>query len=412
MRSHNLQQISETGNVPWGLFVLLFMFATVGQICVDLYLPSLPAISQAFKASHATVQMTIAVYLFALGLSQLFYGPWSDAVGRRRPLLTGVSLTVIGGIVCSVAPNIHILILGRLLQGLGAGVCNSVGRSLLRDLVSGHYLSRLAGQMGMASSFMVAVAPTIGGYIENYTSWRVSFLVMFIYASSVLVLLWYALPETHRNPNPHAIRWKGLVHNYGQLLKSPVFMGNAFCAAIAYSGIIAFVTAGPFLLQVTLQLSPVQFGWLALLNAVGIFSSGLINSHCVIRYGIPKMLFCGISAMILGAVIMLGIGLLGVLNAAVIVIPMGLFCVGAGLTFQNANAGALDSFGHIAGSAGAIYGTLQISSGALVSGFMALLHEKTQLPLAATQVSLALLALIAWRVAQRGEKRITSEITM
>lgn len=404
MRTHNIQEISATGKVPWRLFLLLFMFATVGQLSVDLYLPSLPAISHAFKASHSTVQLTIAVFLFGLGLSQLFYGPWSDAIGRKRPLLTGVGLTVLGGMVCCVAPNIHVLIAGRLLQGIGAGVCNSVGRSLLRDLVSGHYLSRLAGQMGMASSFMVAVAPTIGGYIQHYTSWRVSFVVMFVYAATVLVMLWYALPETHQNPDPSAIRFKGLVHNYGQLLKSPAFIGNAFCGSIAYSGIIAYITASPFLLQSTLHVSPVQFGWLALLNAIGIFSSGWINNHCVIRYGIPKMLFAGVSGMILGAAMMLIIGCFGVLNVTVIVLPMALFCMGAGLTFQNASAGALESFGHIAGSAGAIYGALQISSGALVSGFIALLHEKTQLPLAATQVSLALLALIAWKVAQRVKK--------
>ncbi len=404
MRTHNIQEISATGKVPWRLFLLLFMFATVGQLSVDLYLPSLPAISHAFKASHSTVQLTIAVFLLGLGISQLFYGPWSDAVGRKRPLLTGVGLTVLGGMVCCVAPNIHVLIAGRLLQGIGAGVCNSVGRSLLRDLVSGHYLSRLAGQMGMASSFMVAVAPTIGGYIQHYTSWRVSFVVMFVYAATVLVMLWYALPETHQNPDPSAIRFKGLVHNYGQLLKSPAFIGNAFCGSIAYSGIIAYITAAPFLLQSTLHVSPVQFGWLALLNAIGIFSSGWINNHCVLRYGIPKMLFAGVSGMILGAAMMLIIGCFGVLNITVIVLPMALFCMGAGLTFQNASAGALESFGHIAGSAGAIYGALQISSGALVSGFIALLHEKTQLPLAATQVSIALLALIAWKVAQRTQK--------
>lgn len=404
MRTHNIQEISATGKVPWRLFLLLFMFATVGQLSVDLYLPSLPAISRAFEASHSTVQLTIAVFLFGLGLSQLFYGPWSDAVGRKRPLLTGVGLTVLGGMVCCIAPNIHVLIAGRLLQGIGAGVCNSVGRSLLRDLVSGHYLSRLAGQMGMASSFMVAVAPTIGGYIQHYTSWRMSFVVMFVYAATVLVMLWYALPETHQNPDPSAIRFKGLVHNYGQLLKSPAFIGNAFCGSIAYSGIIAYITASPFLLQSTLHVSPVQFGWLALLNAIGIFSSGWINNHCVIRYGIPKMLFAGVSGMILGAAMMLIIGCFGVLNVTVIVLPMALFCMGAGLTFQNASAGALESFGHIAGSAGAIYGSLQISSGALVSAFIALLHEKTQLPLAATQVSLALLALIAWKVAQRVKK--------
>ena len=121
MQTHNIQEISTTGKVPWRLFILLFMFATVGQLSVDLYLPSLPAISHVFGAGRSTVQMTIAVYLLGVGASQLFYGPWSDAVGRRRPLLTGVSLTVVGGIVCCVAPNIHILIAGRLLQGNGCG---------------------------------------------------------------------------------------------------------------------------------------------------------------------------------------------------------------------------------------------------------------------------------------------------
>lgn len=405
MRSHNLQEIHDTGKVPWRLFILLFMFATLGQLAVDLYLPSLPAISHDFAASHATAQLTIAVYLLGLGASQLFYGPWSDAVGRRRPLLTGVGLTVFGSLLCCLAPNIHLLIAGRLLQGLGAGACNSVGRSLIRDLVSGHYLSRLGGQMGMAASFMVAVAPAVGGYIQDYSSWRVSFVVIFIYASTVLALLWHALPETHKKPDPQAIHFKKLIHNYERLLTSPVFLGNAFCSAIAYSGIIAYMTASPFLLQSTLHISPVQFGWLALLNATGIFISGMINSHYVVRFGIPKMLFSGIAAMILGAAIMLIIGCFGVLNVAVIVLPMALFCMGAGLTFQNASAGALESFGHIAGSAGAIYGTLQISSGALISAFMTLLHEKTQLPLAATQMVLALLAMLAWRAAQRADNR-------
>lgn len=401
MRDHNIQEIHATGKVPWRLFMLLFMFATLGQLSVDLYLPSLPAMSHALKASHGLVQMTIAVYLAGIGISQLVYGPWSDAVGRRKPLLTGVGLTVVGSIICCVAPNIHILILGRLLQGLGAGACNSVGRSLIRDLVSGHYLSRLGGQMGMAASFMVALAPAIGGYIEHYTSWRISFLVIFIYASSVLALLWYSLPETHQNPDPHAIRLRNLLHNYGQLLRSPVFMGHAFCSAIAYSGIVAYMTATPFLLQMTLHLSPVQFGWLALLNASGIFISGMLNSHYVIRYGVDRMLFYGIVGMVSGASIMLFIACLGFLNVYVIVLPMALFCMGAGLTFQNASAGALESFGHIAGSAGAIYGSLQISTGAVISALMATLPAVTQMPLACMQLGLALLAVLSWRWATR-----------
>ncbi len=416
MRTHNIQEIQATGKVPWRLFILLFMFASFGQIIVDLYLPSLPAISRAFHASHAAVQMTIAVYLFAFGISQLIYGPWSDAVGRRRPLLTGLALSTIGGIICCVAPNIEILLLGRLLQGIGAGTCNSVGRSIIRDLLSGKYLSRFGSQMGMAASISIAVAPTIGGYIQHFTSWRGSFVAIFIYSSIVLALLWSALPETNQKIDPKAMQFNKLIGNYKVLLTSPVFMGNALCAAIAYGGIIAYLTAGPFLLQTTLHLSPVQFGWLSLLNATGIFISGMINSRLVMRYPIRIMLLAGICCMLTGAFSMLLLATLGLLNVYVIIIPMAIFCMGAGLTFQNAGAAALEYFGHIAGAAGAIYGTLQISAGAIISGIMAILAEKSQVPLAITQLSLALLAIVAWRMANKAKLaqklKENSEVTL
>ncbi len=405
MRSHNIQEIGRTGKVPGQLFLLLLMFATLGQVTADLYLPSLPAIAKTFEISSSWSQLTLAIYFFGFGLSHLFYGPWSDAVGRRRPLLTGVGLSILGSLICCFSPNIVIFILGRALQGLGLGSCNSVGRSVIRDLVSGHYLSRLGGQMGMASSFTIAIAPTLGGYIEHYASWRFGFAFILVYSAAVLLLLWRALPETHQSPNPEAILPRILLQNYRKLFCSRVFMGYVICSGIAYSGVVAYMTSAPFLLQVTLGVSPIAFGWLAFLNASGIFASGLVNSRYVSRYGVATMLLSGICLMILGSSVMLTLGLLGFLNVSVIVFPMLVFCIGVGLTFQNASAGALESFGQIAGSAAAVYGLLQILAGALVGTVISLLHEKTQMPLAVTQFSLAILATLAWRIGSRASKR-------
>jgi DHA1 family 2-module integral membrane pump EmrD-like MFS transporter len=401
MRNYNILEISATGKVPRQLFALLFMLAALKQISVDLYLPSLPAISRAFMASSAAVQMTVAAYLFGLGAAQLIYGPWSDAVGRRRPLLMGAILAILGSILCCFAPDITTLILGRFLQGIGAGACSVVGRSAIRDLVSGQYLSRLGGQMGMASSVMLVAAPAIGGYIEAYASWRVAFWVLLIYGIFLLIFLWAVLPETHQKPDSEAVRVKKIVHNYRQLLVSPVFMGYTLCGAFAYSGLLAYLTAAPFLLQTTLHLRPIEFGWLALFTASGIFTSSLINFSCVLRYGVIKMLLAGIVLMMIGGGSMLIAGCLGFLNIAAIVLPMVIFCMGAGLTFQNANVGAFELFSSIAGSASAIYGTLQILSGAIVSTLMAILPERTQMPLAWTQVTLVLLAMVAWTIARR-----------
>ena len=124
----------------------------------------------------------------------------------------------------------------------------------------------------------------------------------------------------------------------------------------------------------------------------------------------------GICCMLTGAFSMLLLATLGLLNVYVIIIPMAIFCMGAGLTFQNAGAAALEYFGHIAGAAGAIYGTLQISAGAIISGIMAILAEKSQVPLAITQLSLALLAIVAWRMANKAKLaqklKENSEVTL
>lgn len=400
MRNYNILEINATGKVPGQLFTLLFMLAALKQISVDLYLPSLPAIGHAFISSSAVVQMTVAAYLFGLGAAQLIYGPWSDAVGRRRPLLIGVGVSFFGSVLCCLAPDMAILILGRLIQGIGAGACAAVGRSAIRDLVSGQYLSRLGGQMGMASTVMLVAAPTIGGYIEAYASWRISFLVLSIYGAVLFIFLWIVLPETHQKLDPEAARLKKLVHNYRQLLLSPVFMGYTLCGALAYSGLVAYLTAAPFLLQTTLHLLPIKFGWFALFTASGMFISCMINLHYVARHGVAKMLLLGIVLMAVGSGSMLLAGRLGFLNIAVIVLPMLIFCMGAGLTSQNASVGALQFFGSIAGSASAIYGTLQILSGAIVSTLIAIFPERTQMPLAWTQVALVLLAMIAWVIAR------------
>ena len=401
MQRYNILEINATGKVPWSLFSLLLMLAALKQISVDLYLPSLPAIGHAFSASSAVVQMTVAFYLFGLGSAQLICGPWSDAVGRRYPLLIGAFLAVCGSVLCFLAPDMSTLIVGRFIQGIGAGACTTVGRTAIRDLVSGQHLSRLVGQLAMASTVMLVASPALGGYIEAYSSWRMSFLLLFVYSAGLYILLWFMLPETHQRPDPDAIRFKKVVHNYWQLLLSPVFMGYTLCGSLAYSGLIAYLTAAPYLFQVTLHLSPLEFGWFALFTASGMFISCMINIPYVIRYGIINMLLLGVVLMAIGGGSMLLAGSLGFLNTAVIVAPMLIFSMGAGLVFQNAGVGALQFSGAITGSASAIYGTVQILSGSIVSTLIAIFPEDTQMPLAWTQVTLVVLAMMAWVIVRR-----------
>ena len=98
-------------------FSILVLISSLGQITSDMYLPSLPAISHAFSTSHDLVQLTLSFYMVGFCLSQFIYAPLSDGIGRRIPLLFGISLSILGGMVCLSAKTIEILIVGRVLQG-------------------------------------------------------------------------------------------------------------------------------------------------------------------------------------------------------------------------------------------------------------------------------------------------------
>lgn len=377
------------------LLIIIITVATLAYIISDMYTPSLPAITKELGVSSAKIQLTLAFFMFGFSISQLFYGPLSDRIGRRNPILIGVGLSVIGSLVCYFSPNAEILILGRLIQGLGVGACNSVGRTIARDLMSGRYLARFGSQLGMVTAFVTASAPTLGGYIQHYLNWRANFLILFIYTLLIWLLVWKKLPETNRYLNPEATKAKTMIKNYFTLFTHPTFIGFSLCSGIAFAGIIAFVTLAPFLLQNVVGLSPVQFGWLSFLIAASIVLSAFINAILIIKVGIPKMMLFGISIMFIAGIFMLGFAWFGYLNTFVILFPTCLFSLGIGFTFANAYAGALHPFPRMAGASAALFGCLQILGGALSSALMAKLGTDNQIPLGFVFIGLSVLSFLS-----------------
>lgn len=374
-------------------FALVLMFSSLGHVTADMYTPSMPKMAGALNTSIASVQMTLAIYMFSFSLSHLFYGPLSDRIGRRLPMLAGIALTVIGGLLCLFASSISVLLLGRFIQGAGVGACSSVGRTMLRDILSGSQLAKLGSYMSMVMVFVTAAAPTLGGYIQHYFDWRINFLVLFIYSAFVLVFAIKVLPETNFELNPHATKIKMMFTNYLFILKNKTFIGYSLCACSAYAGVIAYLTTAPFLLQNEVGLTPVEFGWMAFIIAASVFTSAFINTRLVVTKGIQTMILTGNILMITSGTILLIFGMAGILTTLSFMLPVALFAMGAGFTFSNAFAGAFQPFPKMAGSVGALYGFSQTLAAGGMSAFMTLFHPSTQLPLALTFITLGAIAL-------------------
>lgn len=362
------------------IFFLLVLLGTIGQVSSDIYLPSLPNMVTTFHTSISHMQLSITLYMLGYSLSQLVYGPLSDHIGRRIPLIIGLIIAMAGTVLCIATTSIHVLLLGRLLQGLGTGAGNALSITVLRDLTSGRQMARLSSFLIICNTFVMASAPTLGGYLEVLWGWHSPFLLIIIFIAVTFSIVCLYLPET--NSHNHQALQTSITKRYLILLKHPTFMGYTLCSTLSYASILAYITVAPFLFQNVLSVSPIGFGWLAVTVAAAYIFSGVCNAFLVSRHGIPAMMKTGLLLMAVGSISLLIFGILNHINILSILCPSLIFFFGTGFIFANAMAGAFTPFPHMAGVAGALFGCLQIFGGSVSSAFMTQLRYDTPTPLA------------------------------
>lgn len=380
-------------NKNWTAVLLTFLIG-LGMFLSDLYAPSLPAISHALAASTNLVKFSISAYLLGYALPQLVFGPGSDKFGRRPILIFGALLALFGSAICLLAMNIHVLIIGRFIQGLGAAACLPICRVVATDLFQGKQLAKIGSYMGMVFSLVPAIAPVIGGYIQIRFGWHGNFVVMIAMVLLSLLLILFMLPETVVEKNPNALNLRHLLTNYWALLQSKTFLGYTLCSSLAMSAMMVYASMGPFLLQNQLHLSPVMYGWISLVILMGYIVGKYINTQFIHKFGIRNMVLAGNWMMLVSALVMFAFAIVQVMNLWVIVLPILFYLIGTGTVMPNAMAGAFVGFGHIRGFAAALYGFLQIAGTFLVTLVTSSLHEMTQLPLAIIFLVMALTAII------------------
>lgn len=383
---------STTIRHEWLITTLIVLFASIGAFASDSYLPSLPSMKQVFNSNTSTMQLSVTLFIAGTFCSQLIYGPYSDRLGRRKVMLFGLFIASLGSIFCSIANNALILILARFIQGFGVGVTSTLFRAIMRDRFTGIRMSQVASYAGIIFAVMPAMAPIIGGYIHILFGWRANFIFLTLLIMTVWFIAWRYLPETNKKLDPSATQAKIAIKNYVTLLTNRIFISHVGCASLAGSGIFAYITVSPFLFQTILGLTALQYAWLAVYITIGIILGQCLNALWVKKLGIKYTLFVGIVIMFVSGIIMLLIGVINYINVAVIILPTLFFIVGGCLVFANAMAGAFEPFPHIAGAAGAIYGSIQALVGFIVSLIMAAIPLTNQLPLASVFVLLSIVS--------------------
>lgn len=373
------------------LFLILFMTPLAG-VGIDLYTPSLPSIKSYFDTSESLVKLTIAFYLLGYGIGQPFFGTLSDSYGRKTLLLIGMVFFAIASTIAVYSPSIEILLMMRLIQGLGAASSGVIAKSIVTDSFTGKEISKASTYMSLIWGLGPIVAPAIGGYLEYYFGWSSSFYLLALYGLSVFLLAFIYLPET--NLRPVALNVRSILTSYTLTLTHTVFLGSIAGMAIVYSIITIFSIVAPFLIQDILHYSPIAYGNIALIMGLAYFLGSFSNRFLIEAISTYKLLFVSNLAILIVAGVMVLLSLQGNLNIWTLTVPTFLIFLGCGIIFPNCMAICMSLFTEIAGTASAVMGFLFVVATSIVSAVASLLKSSSVLPLSLAYVALIALSLV------------------
>ncbi|MGH8085087.1 MAG: multidrug effflux MFS transporter [Lysobacter sp.] len=376
--------------------LLLGLLSAVGPFAIDMYLPALPEVARDLATSEAGAALTLTSYFIVFGVAQMIYGPMADAIGRKKPLVLGVSIFLVATVAAALAPTIGWLIAARALQGLGAATLMVVPRAVIRDMATGPEAAKMMAAIMIVISVSPMLAPLTGSLVMAWGGWREIFVVLGVAALVSLCLIVFVLPETLPPANRRPVQAASMLAGLRRLLTDRRFVGLIMIGGFGMASFFVFLSTASFVYTRQYGLSPTGFSIAFAINAVGFFTASQFAGKLAERFGMERVISLAITGfagctLALAALVLLGIDAL----PAVVV---GLFVANAclGLVLPTAMVMSLDPHPQIAGLAASLGGTMQMLTGGLMIALTAPFMDNS----AATMVpAIALCAGLAWAAA-------------
>jgi DHA1 family bicyclomycin/chloramphenicol resistance-like MFS transporter len=368
----------------------------LGPFSIDTFLPSFPAIQREFAVTTVELQQTLSVYLATFEVMTLFHGALSDSFGRRPVILVCLALYTVASIGCFLAHSFPQLLFFRAAQGLSAGVGWVVGRAIVRDVLTGHDAQRLLSLITMIFGIAPAIAPVIGGLLQDNFGWHSVFIFLGLYGALQLATCWIALPETHPPEARQPFAAAPLLRNYFMMVRNARMA--LLCASIAlnFSAFFLYVASAPAVIYDLLGLTEHHFPVLFVPGIAGIMIGAYLSGRMAGRIERRRTVNIGYSVMFGAVTLSAAYHALFPPALPWTVLPYLFYGIGMAFSGPTVQLMVLDLFPQLRGTASSLQGFTHSLCTALVAGIVSPHISGSGLTLALGAAALVTLGSLCW----------------
>lgn len=351
------------------LFILVFLgvLTAFGPFVTDMYLPTLPDMTEYFNTTSSQVQLGLTASMIGLAVGQLFFGPLSDKYGRRLPLIIAMLLFLLATIGCLFSSTIMQFVGWRVVQGVAGAGGIVISRSIAADKYSGRELAKMLGIIGAINGVAPIAAPIAGGGMAESLGWQGIFWTLFC-LGIILLLCSFHFKESRSEERRGSTCWKDVYNGFVEVIRNRRYLCYIFQFGFAQGVIFANIASAPFIMQQHYGFSPLMFSVFFGVNAIAIVISATYAS----RFAHPeKALYRGSLGMVIVSFFLMIALCLNCNFWIYEILLIGLLSM-IGLTFTSSNTLALDCERSNAGVASALLGALGFAFGGIVSPIVGL----------------------------------------
>ena len=341
---------NQTKSSQFEFVALMAALMSVVALAIDALLPALDIIGIAIGTVNTVDnQLLITMMFLGLGIGPLFFGPISDATGRKPVVYVGFAIFLAASAICVSAESLEVMILGRILQGIGLSAPRTIAIAIIRDMFSGDYMARIMSFVTVVFLLVPIVAPAMGKLVLDSYSWQGIFYVQVVISLIVGIWFWKRQPETLTVEKRVGFSSHVFFNGIKEVISQKETMGYTAISGFVAGSFFVYISSSQQIFQEQYGLKdefPYIFAGLAIAIGTAIF----LNGTLVIKYGMEKL----ITTSLLG---FFGVSLVYVIlfyssaNPSLAVL-LGFFALqffAIGFLFGNLRAMAMEPVGHIAG---------------------------------------------------------------